>query len=578
MMMLLAATVATAFSPAILAGETYALHKPGTLTFNKDVAPIVFARCAGCHHPGQTAPFNLLGYADVKKRVKQIGEVAGRRYMPPWLPAKGHGEFAGDRSLSAEQIGIIEQWIAEGAVEGAAGDLPPAPKWTDGWELGAPDLVVQLPQSYVLPPDGKDVYRNFVVPIPVSERKYVKGVEFHPGNLKVVHHSFINIDPTPFSRRIANKGKQNPPGFDGMELTETASMPGGQILSWQPGKAPKMSPKGLAWTLEKNTDLVLQLHLHPSGKPEPVLPSVGFYFTDQAPTNTPYRINLSVLKIDIPAGVKDYVVETKYTLPIDVDLIGILPHAHYLAKRMEGQALLPDGTRKDLLLIEDWDFNWQGDYRYAKPIFLPKGTTLAMRYTYDNSADNVRNPNHPPKEVKYGLQTTDEMGELWFQVLPRDPSPAERTILAKDFYEFLGRNVIDYNEYILKENPNDAQAHTRAGRAEHYFGRVADALSHFQAAVKADPNYDKAYYELGYLYLRFHKFPEAQQAFENVVRLNPDDFEAEGSLGYICLQQGKLDQAETHFRAALRINPDDQIARQNLELVLKARAGARTGG
>ena len=551
--------------------EQNVLRKHGTLTFNKDVAPIVFQHCASCHRPSQSAPFNLLTFADVKKRAKQVAEVVEKRYMPPWLPERGLVEFAHDRSLNVDQIGVIRQWVAEGAVEGVAADLPPLPKWAEGWRLGTPDLAVKLAQPYALAAEGKDVYRNLVIPIPVTERKYVKGVEFLPGNWKVVHHAFINVDSTPVSRRRAQK--ENPPGFDGMLLPETAIMPDGHFLGWQPGKVPQMAPDGLAWTLETNTDLVLQLHLHPSGKPETVQPMIAFYFTDQPPTNAAFRINLNCLRIDIPAGAKDYAVEDSYTLPVDVNLIGVGPHAHYLGKRLEGYAQLPEGTRKDLILIKDWDFNWQGEFRYAKPIFLPKGATLVMRWTYDNSAENERNPNHPPQRVRYGSQTTNEMAELWYQVLPRYAS--ERRLFEQDFYAHLGRLVIDYNESLLKENPNDAEAHTKAGRAKLHFGRVSEALYHFQNAIKTDPNYDKAYYELGFIYLRQNKLPEAQQAFENVVRLNPDDYEAQGSLGVIYLRKGELDQAENCFNAALRINPTDKIASKNLARVLQARSSLK---
>ncbi|MBI3852749.1 MAG: tetratricopeptide repeat protein [Verrucomicrobia bacterium] len=548
-----------------------AVRKPGTLTFNKDVAPIVFRHCASCHHPGQAAPFNLLTYADVKKRSKQVAEVVEKRYMPPWLPERGLVELAHDRSLSLDQIGVIWQWVAEGAVEGAGADLPTVPKWIDGWQLGTPDLVVKLPQPYTLAAEGKDVYRNVVIPIPISERKYVKGVEFLPGNWKVVHHAFVTVDSTRLSRIRA--AKENPPGFDGMQLPETARMPDGQFLGWQPGKVPQMAPEGLAWTLETNTDVVLQLHLHPSGKPEVVQPTIAFYFTRQPPTNSAIRLNLNALRIDIPAGAKDYAVEDKYTLPVDVNLIGIGPHAHYLGKRVEGYAQLPEGTRKDLILIKDWDFNWQGHYLFAKAVFLPKGTTLVMRWTYDNSAENEHNPNHPPKRVKYGPQTTDEMGELWFQVLPRNAS--DRNLFERDFYGHLGRLTIDYNESLLKENPNNAEAHTKVGRARFYFGQVAEALNHLQSAIKADPNYDKAYYELGSIYLRQNRLAEARLAFENVIRLNADDYEAEGSLGYIYLRNGDLGQAESHIRAALLINPDDKIARKNLDRVLQAKSSLK---
>jgi Flp pilus assembly protein TadD/mono/diheme cytochrome c family protein len=537
------------------------------LTFNKDAAPIVFQHCAGCHRPGQPGPFNLLTYQDVKKHAKQVADVVGRHYMPPWLPEKGHGEFADDRSLTADQIELIRRWVAEGAAEGASADLPRLPKWSEGWRLGPPDLVVKLPQPYVLAAEGKDVYRNLVFPIPVPERKFVKGVEFQPGNSKVLHHAFINVDPTGFSRRRAEK--ENPPGFDGMLLTETARMPGGQFLGWQPGKVPSFSADGLAWVLETNTDVVLQLHLHPSGKPESVQPSIAFYFTDRPPTNMAFRINLNPLIIDIPAGMKDYAIADSYVLPIDVGLIGISPHAHYLAREMHGYATAADGSRQELILIKDWDFNWQGDYRYAKPVFLAKGTTLAMHFTYDNSAENVRNPNHPPKRVRYGLQTTDEMGELWFQVLPR--RPAERNLLARDFSGHLAQSTIDYNEYVLKENPNDAEAHTRVGRARLYFGQVPEALAHFQAAIRANPKYDRAWYELGFIHLRQKQLAEAQQEFEKVLDLNPDDYEAEGSLGAVYLQKRDLEQAEAHFRAALRINPQDAIARGNLDMLLKSK-------
>lgn len=535
------------------------------LTFNKDVAPIVFEHCADCHRPGQPGPFSLLTYDDVRKRAKQIAEVVEKRFMPPWLPEHGHGEFLGDRSLTPGQMTAIRQWVADGAIEGLTADLPALPKWTDGWRLGTPDLIVQMPQPYTLPAEGKDVYRNFVFPIPVSARKFVKGVEFIPGNPKIVHHAFITIDSTGFSR---NRAKGNPPGFDGMLLPETAVMPGGQFLGWQPGKIPSFAPDGIAWILETNTDLVLQLHLHPSGKPETVRPSIAFYFTAQPPTNMAFRINLNPLIIDIPAGSKDYAIHDEYVLPVDVDLIGISPHAHYLAKRMEGSATLPDGARKDLILIPNWDFNWQGDYRYAKPVFLPRGTALSMRFTYDNSADNPRNPHQPPTRVKYGLQTTDEMGELWFQVLPRNPR--DRIALAQDFYKHLAQRTIDYNEYILKENPRDAQAHTRAGRARLFFGDARAALDHYNAAVQADPNYDRAWYELGFLYLRQNQLEGAQKAFENVVRLNAEDYEAQGSLGMIYMQKGDVQRAEACLRAALKINPNDSLARENLQRVLKA--------
>ena len=541
-------------------------NSPGA-TFNKDVAPIIFQHCATCHRPGQAGPFNLLNYGDVKKRAKQIAEAVEKRYMPPWLPERGLVKFANDRSLASAQIEIIQRWVAEGAIEGAAADLPKLPDWTEGWQLGGPDVVVTPPQPYMLPGEGKDVYHNLIIPIPVSGRKYVKGIEFQPGNAKVLHHAFVMVDSTRVSRVRATK--QTPPGFDGMWLPETVAMPDGHFLGWQPGRAPQFGPAGLAWILKTNTDLVLQLHLHPSGKPEQVQPRVGFYFTEERPTNSAFRINLNALRIDIPAGSKDYAVEDRYTLPVEVALLGVGPHAHYLGKSVHGYAVMTDGTSKELILIKDWDFNWQGEFRYAEPIVLPKGATLVMNWTYDNSTNNIRNPNHPPKRVRHGPETTDEMGELWFQVLPRNPK--ERGLFEQDFYGHLAQLAIDYNEWLVQENPSNAEAHTKAGRAELYFGQTEKAVEHFRTAVRADPNYDKAYYELGFILLRQNKLPEAQEAFEKVTRLNPEDSEAEGSLGIIYLRKNDVNQAEAHFQAALRINPDDELARKYLQRIREAR-------
>jgi predicted TPR repeat methyltransferase len=554
------------------ASPAYVPRARGTVTFSKDVAPIIFQHCAPCHRPGQSAPFSLLSYEEVKKRAKLIGEVTERRYMPPWLPEHGYGQFAGERWLSADEIGLIKQWLAEGAGEGQAADLPPVPKRPEGWELGQPDLIVTLPSDYLLAPDGKDVYRNFLVPIPTGERRYVKAVEFHPGNNKVVHHAFIEIDATRQSRHLTDK--VSPTGFDGMQLPESVQMPGGQMLGWQPGKPPYVSPEGLSWVLEPNSDLVLQLHLHPSGKPEPVRSSVGFYFTDKPPTNTAFRINLQRYTIDIPAGAKDYSIENRYVLPVDVSLLRTLPHTHYLGKELQGYAILPDGTRQWLLLIRNWDFNWQGDYRYAEPVFLPKGTTLVMHFTYDNSADNIHNPSQPPQRVRYGLQTTDEMGELWFQALPR--TAADRETLAKDHFVKLAQDAVEGNQSRLQSNPQDADARLRLGSALYALGRTTEALDHLRAATQLRPEDSAIHYQLGSIYLRQNRLDEARREFETVLRLKPDDFQASGSLGLVHLRQGNLDQAEVYFENTLRINPSDPIARANLDRVRKAKATARS--
>ncbi len=542
-------------------GESKPSGRAASVTFNRDVAPIVFEKCAGCHRPGQAAPFALLTYQEAKKHARQIAELTQRRQMPPWLPEPGYGEFAFDRRLNPEQLAILQRWVAEGAVEGESGDLPALPQFSERWQLGEPDLVVRLPQAYELREEGKDVYRNFVFPIPVSTLQYVKGVEFLPGNAKVVHHAFINVDDTRQSRRLAEK--ENPPGFDGMELPESAVMPGGQLLGWQPGKTPSFSSERLAWVLRTNTDLVLQLHLHPSGKREPVQPTLGFYFTDQPPTNVPFRIKLARFDFEIPAGASNYVVEQSYELPVDVRLLRVLPHAHYLGKDLQSYAWLPGGEKRWLIWIKDWDFNWQGDYQYAQPVFLPKGSQLVMHYTYDNSAANARNPNQPPKPVRHGLQTTDEMAGLVFQAVTR--ARADRDILAKHYAEYFVRVSMDYYRFLLQRNPQDAEAHVKLGRGLVAQGQTSEGIAHLKSAVRLKPEDDKAHYELGYVYVLQNRLQEASEEFQTVIHLNPNDHQAFGSLGWICLKEGKLPEAQTYFETALRLNPDDLVARQNLD-------------
>ncbi len=538
------------------------------LTFSRGIAPIIFQNCSACHRPGQSAPFNLLNYQDAKKHMKEIAEVTARRYMPPWLPEPGYGDFVGARLLSTGQISALQQWVAEGGVEGNPAELPPLPQWSDDWQLGEPDLVVTMQQPYTLPAEGKDVYRNFVVPIPLTARRYVKAVEFRPGNPKIVHHAFIRLDRTRESRQ--RDARDPEPGFSGIHAPPTAQPPTGHFLSWQPGKRVSKEPVGLPWSLETNTDLVLQLHLKPTGKPEDIQSSVGFYFTDQPPTNTPIKIWLVSYDIDIPAGEANYVLKDSYVLPVDLEVLAVLPHTHYLGREAQGYATLPDGTRQWLLRIRQWDFNWQGDYRYAKPVFLPKGASVTMELTYDNSANNIRNPNQPPQRVRYGPRSTDEMGELWFQVIARNSN--DLATISRDCNDRLIRDGIAYNEFLLRVDPLDADAHTELGRLKLIRGQAADAAGHFRTALEIKPSSDEPHYYLGLLFRQQRKLPQARSEFENAIRLNPENSKAHGNLGVIFAENGDVALAEAHFRSALRINPDDSLAQDCLNELLKSKA------
>jgi len=545
--------------------ERFVPRPRGQLTFNKDIAPILFRHCAGCHRPGEAAPFSLLTYQQVKARTNDIVKVTARRYMPPWLPEHGGPALADERRLTEDEIGVIRQWTEEGAAEGAARDLPPLPQWTEGWQLGTPDLVAEMPAAYMLPAEGRDVYRNFVIPLSLPTRRFVRAVEFKP-NSKVFHHIFVRFDRSRQSRRLDEQDAEA--GFGGMALPPNAESPGGHFLSWQPGRGPTRSPNGLAWPLEPNSDLILQAHLQPSGKPETVRPSIGFYFTDQAPTNTAFKIVLGSIDIDIPAGTRNYEIQDSYVLPVDAQVLAVLPHAHYLAKEMHATAVLPSGATHSLLNIKEWDFNWQSDYRYLEPIHLPKGTRIGMRYTYDNSSQNVRNPQQPPVRVRYGAQTTDEMGELWLQLLARNPE--ELRVLQADFDRRLVQEILAFNALTIRQSPTNAHAHVQYGKALMVLGRREEALPHFRRAVQIDPDQEEGHYHIGVL-LMDSDLASAEKAFVETVRVNPENFKARNNLGLVLMSLSRDTEAEAQFRAALELNPGDRRILENLNLLQKRR-------
>src|SRR5436190_3474236 len=353
----------------------------GPVTFNKHVAPVLFKQCAPCHRPGQSAPFPLLTYENAKKHARQIVEVTTRRYMPPRLPTGPHGEFADDRRLNDAEIELLRRWLSEGTLEGDVGDLPPAPQFPSDWLLGPPDLVVTLTNAYHLPADGPNVYRNFVLPLGLKEQRFVRAVDVRPVSA-AAHHAFLAFDRSGRGRHWDARDPE--PGFDSFTMPSEAETPP-QFLGWHPGKRPTESPPGLTWALQPGSDLLLQMHLRPTGKPEAVAPQVAFYFTTARPTNEPVKLQISPLNISIPPGASNYTVRGTFPVTGDCDLLGLAPHAHLLAKTVAVRALFPDGTRRALLQIPDWNFDWQDSYRFITPVFLRAGTTLEMEWTFDNS-------------------------------------------------------------------------------------------------------------------------------------------------------------------------------------------------
>lgn len=536
------------------------------MTFNRDVAPIIFENCSTCHRPGQPAPFSLLNYADVRKHGDDVATVTAARYMPPWLPDPTEHPFADSRRLPDAQIKTIQQWVASGMPEGDAEDLPKVPAFTDGWQLGNPDLVVRMPEPFLLPASGKDVYRNFVVPLPVEGKRYVRAVEFK-ADTKALHHVFFYFDRTRQSERVDQQDME--PGFAGMGLPPGVSSPPGHFLSWQPGRGPTLSPPGLSWPIEAGS-VLMQAHMQPVGKPEPVQASIAFYFTDQPPTNTPFKLALDSYRIDVPAGASNVVVEDSYTLPVDVDVVSVLPHAHYLGRKIEGFALRPDGKTETLLKIDRWDFNWQSDFRYIRPVPLPKGSRLVMRWTYDNSTNNLRNPNTPPQRVRYGVQSSDEMGELYFQVLTR--SAADLSVLQEDYkWQVIG-DIIEFNTWALGQNRTNAHAHVQLGKALLALNKRAEATTHFRRALGIDAKQEEGRYHLG-LVLMDANPQAAEREFREALAINPENYKARANLGVLLMQAGRLEEAETEFKAGLAANPNDPLLIENLAVLARKKAG-----
>jgi Tetratricopeptide repeat len=538
-----------------------ALTARAAVTFTHDVAPIVFQHCATCHRPGQSAPFPLLTYADCRKHAADLADVTSRRYMPPWLPAGTHGEFVGDRRLGDVEIAIFRAWADAGAPEGDAKDLPPPPSVPPEWELGPPDAIAQMPAPYLLKPGGRDVYRHFVLPLtrPLDRPRWVRAFEFHP-NSRQVHHTFLFLARTNDTRRLAATSSEV--GFGGMDTPPEAQSPSGFFLSWQPGRPAEVQPPGLAWKLSPGFDLLLQMHLQPGGKPEPVQGTVGLWFTDTPPTNQPVNFSLTAYDLDFAPGDSNAVVTREFSLPVDVDLLAVLPHAHYLGHRLEGFAVLPDGARRTLLSIPDWDFNWQSAFKFNQPVFLPAGSQLQMRFAFDNSAGNPRNPSKPPRRVTFGLNTTDEMAELWLQMLPRTREGGvtlERTLQRR-----LVQKVVDFNLVRLKQNPADVNALVNLGRAHLTLGQRTDARRELEEALRLAPTNDAAHYQLGYVHRLDRRFAQAAAEFRAAIAANPDNGPAHGNLALLALEAGQIDVAVEHFQAALRADPDDNLARLQL--------------
>lgn len=394
------------------------------VTFHRDVTPILYKHCAECHRGGEIAPFPLMSYQDAAKRAEWIVENVTNRRMPPWKAEPGHGDFFGERRMSDEEIATLTAWQKGGAIEGSPSDAPPVPKFATGWGLGEPDVILEAPYDVTVPAEGPDIFHHIVIPLGEAAGREVAAVEFRPGNPRVVHHAVILVDSAGLGR---TKDALTPePGY------VTGGGPGvslsGILTIWAPGVAARRLPSDVAIELPKKGDVIVQLHLHPSGKEEKDRSRVGIYFAKEPAKrhimSRPFIFG--PVTLDIPANEKAHQVEASVKTPVDLWMTAILPHMHYLGKEIRVTAKLPSGEERSMIWIRDWDFNWQDQYVYREPVHLPAGTEVKVVGIYDNSSDNPAQPRTPPARVLFGEETNEEMCLAIFQAIAETPEDSDK--------------------------------------------------------------------------------------------------------------------------------------------------------
>lgn len=531
-----------------------------TPTFTEDVAPLLYRACVPCHQRDGDAPFPLETFDQVSRRARQIAEVTARRYMPPWKPATDSPAFVGERRLRREEIELIDRWVKEGAFEGPTRLTPAATHTDDGWLWGKPDLILNLP-AFALRADGLDVFRNFVVPVPGGGARYVRALQFRPRS-RAVHHANIRVDRTPASRALdeADPG----PGYEGVIL-HSAQYPDGHFLGWTPGQA--APPDGdLAWRLEGGSDLVVQLHLRPTGRLEHIAPSIGLYFTDTAPARIPSIVRLGRQNLDIPRNAADYRVMDSFALPVDVDVVAIQPHAHYRVRDVVARATLPDGSSRTLIHITDWDFSWQDLYRLARPLALPAGTRLEMTYSFDNTEANPRNPTRPPERASWGWRSSDEMGDVWIQMLTRN-DPDRRTLTAAATRKMTEEDAVGA-EVLVARQPDHVSLRNDAAMIYQELGRPEQALTHFSAVTRLTPGSPAAHYNEGVALDLLHREDDALARYREAIRLDPTYARAHASLANLFYRSRRVEDAIAEYRVTLGLEPANATTRCSLARAL----------
>jgi peroxiredoxin/mono/diheme cytochrome c family protein len=399
-------------------------------TYYRDVLPILQNNCQACHRPGESGPFALMNYAQAKNWAADIKDYTQKRVMPPWKPSAGVAMHH-ERRLTDKEIATIADWADHGTPAGEPKDAPPERKFTEGWQLGTPDLVLEPSDDYIVGPTGKDRFRCFVMPTGLPKDEYVTAVEIRAGNSRIVHHLLLFVDATGGAKKLELAEQAKKPAKDGDHAGQSAEdrgpgytvamgigiVPQGGLSGWSPGITPRFLPEGAGFYLPKNSDVVMQVHYHRDGKLEKDRTKIGLYFAKK-PVEHVYASGAIAggkgtgffnMYFSIPAGDDAFKLTGERYATKDFTLYSISPHMHLIGKSIKLTMTPPDGKTATLLAIDQWDYNWQEIYMLKEPIAVKAGTKFQVEAVYDNSDKNPMNPSSPPRRVTFGEETTNEM-------------------------------------------------------------------------------------------------------------------------------------------------------------------------